>query len=447
MANKRFLNSILGVATFIVISVFTSCDNKPKNIENPFSGPSPWPEIRKERIRTLLAPAMQRAGVSAWAVLCRDNHNDPIAAHVGGENAGAPAVFYFELRGENVFSIVFTPPGEAIALKEKMLQDSIVEVDYNIGAVATASEYINKNLKGKLALNFSTKNEFADGLSFTQFTDFTQKLNTNVKTDIVSSEELLYEWLSVKLPAEVEIMRKAAEITSLWEIEALKQVVPNKTRDVDIAIFLKEKMKSLGVTDAWSPDQNPSVNSGIDRGHSHATDKIIRPGDVIQIDFGIRVYDRWVSDIQRFAYVLKPGEIAAPADIQRYWEVGKEGNRKAKNAMKPGISGYDVDKAQRMWMAENNSQEVFWGTGHSVGYQAHDVGPRLSGNQAGRIPPQDAYRPLLKGQIFAFDGFYKWNTEGGTKTISVEEMAVVTENGAEYISPLQEDLVLIKSKD
>ena len=429
-----------------LVMTIMSCKNEELKTENPFGGPNPWPEIRKERIRTLLAPAMERAGVDAWAVLCRDNHNDPIAAHVGGENAGAPAVFFFEKRGDKVFSIVFTPPGEASALQEKMLQDSVVVVDYNVGAVATAAAYINERIKGKLALNFSTKNEFADGLSYTQFMDFTQKLSPSVQKNIVSGEDLIYEWLSVKLPQEVEIMKKAAEITSQWEIEAYQQVIPGKTRDIDIAHFLKEKMKSIGVTDAWAADQNPSVNSGIDRGHSHATEKVIQPGDVIQIDFGIRVYDRWVSDIQRFAYVLKEGETKAPADIQRYWEVAKEGNRKAKNAMKPGVTGFDVDKAQRVWMAENKSDEVFWGTGHSVGYQAHDVGPRLSGNQAGRIPPPDAYKPLIKGQMFAFDGFYKWNISGGTKTISVEEMAVVTENGAEYISPLQEELVLIKKK-
>ncbi|HAS58613.1 MAG TPA: peptidase M24, partial [Algoriphagus sp.] len=44
-----------------------------------------------------------------------------------------------------------------------------------------------------------------------------------------------------------------------------------------------------------------------------------------------------------------------------------------------------------------------------------------------------------------FDGFHTWKREDGTeKTISVEEMAVVTENGAEYLIQPQEDLILIK---
>jgi Xaa-Pro aminopeptidase len=411
---------------------------------NPFSGPSPWPEIRQERINMLLAPAMERAEVDAWAVLCRSNNNDPMAKHIGGENAIAPAVFLFERRDDEIFSLVFTPPGEASALQELALQDSIIVVDYNVGALSSAAEYINMSIGGVLALNFSNSNPFADGLSHTQYSNFTQMLNPSVKSMIVSSEELIYEWLSIKTPKEVEIMREAAEVTAAWEIEALKAVVPNVTTDKAVADFLKAKMKEYGVTDAWAPDQNPSVNSGQDRGHSHPTDKIIRPGDVIQIDFGIRVFDTWVSDIQRFAYVLRDGEETAPEDIQRYWEVAKAGIRKVRDAMRPGVRGIDVDIVQREWMRENGSEEVFWSTGHSVGYQAHDVGPIIGGGQLNRKPSPNAMRELREGMVFANDGFYKWNLDEGTKTFSVEEMIVVTADGAKFISPPQEELVLIR---
>ena len=47
--------------------------------------------------------------------------------------------------------------------------------------------------------------------------------------------------------------------------------------------------------------------------------------------------------------------------------------------------------------------------------------------------------------VFAFDGFHAWTLEsGGTKTISVEEMVVITENGAEYLIAPQEELVLVE---
>lgn len=139
----------------------------------------------------------------------------------------------------------------------------------------------------------------------------------------------------------------------------------------------------------WAPDQNPNVNSGPDRGHSHATDRVIQPGDFIQTDFGIAVQGRWVTDIQRFAYVLAPGETKAPPEALAKWEAQK-------------------------------------------GLPAKGASARL----------------IRPGQVFAFDGFFAWKlpTEGETKTLSVEEMAVVTETGAEYLIPPQEELILIPSK-
>ncbi|WP_340105109.1 M24 family metallopeptidase [Rhodohalobacter sp. 8-1] len=435
---------LLVSSLFLFSCTQSSSDNLP---EKPFSGSNPWPDIRAERIETLLPEAMERAGVEVWAILCRSNNNDPLARHVGCENAVAPAVYLFERVDGGVQSTVFTPPGEATALQELGLHDTIEIVERTEDPMVVAAEYLNRSLSrnGRLALNFSDTNELADGISYSQYTRLTNMLIQPVINRIVSADELVYEWLSVKLPAEVDILRKAAELTAQWEVEAYQQVVPNESTDRDIATFLKQKMAEAGVTDAWSPDQNPLVNSGPDRGHAHSTDRVIRPGDVIQIDFGIRVYDTWVSDIQRFAYVLAPGQAEAPEDIQRYWAVAREGSKRAYEAMEPGVAGLEVDRVQRNWMNENGSMNVLWNTGHPVGYVAHDIGPSLGGAQDGRDPSPAAYRELRSGNVFAYDGFYKWEIEGGTKTISVEEMAVITENGAEYLTDPQEELILITS--
>jgi Xaa-Pro aminopeptidase len=242
-------------------------------------------------------------------------------------------------------------------------------------------------------------------------------------------------------------MRRAAAVTARLEEEAYATVVPGVTRDSDLARFLKRRMRELGYEDAWAPEQNPNVNSGPDRGHSHATDRVIQPGDVIQTDFGIKVGGIWCTDIQRFAYVLRPGESAPPAEIARRWESAKRGNRIALAAMKPGVRGYDVDAAQRDWMKQQGSEPVPWGTGHPVGYWAHDMGPALTGAQRPAPPSGDALRQLEEGQTFAFDGFFAWPAGNGeTKTISVEEMAVVTATGAAYLIPPQEELIVIRGR-
>ena len=102
---------------------------------------NPWPRVRKERIRTLLPRAMKRADVDAWVVVCRENANDPLALHVGGENAGGTAVFLFLLEEGTVRSVAFSPVGEATALADVGPHDEVIVVERGGDAVSAAAEY------------------------------------------------------------------------------------------------------------------------------------------------------------------------------------------------------------------------------------------------------------------------------------------------------------------
>ena len=424
---------------------------------------NPWPAIREERIRALLGPAMDRAGVDAWAVFLRENHNDPLAHHVGGDNAGGLAAFLFfrdpNGRGGSIYAHALTPGGEAAALGDAGIHDEVEVLVGGESAWSAAARVLAARNPRRIAINVSNL-AVADGLSHTQYQALIAALPPALRDRLTSSEALVIEWLSVKTDQEVAIMTRAAEITAALELEAYSRVIPGVTRDADVAAYLKARMAQLGVGDAWAPEQNPNVNSGADRGHSHATDRVIQPGDIIQTDFGIRVWDLWVTDIQRFAYVLHPEEREAPAAMEMRWQAARQGARAAFEAMRPGALGVDVDRAQRVVMDEAGSLDVFWSTGHPVGYWAHDVGPSLGGAQRGRTPSVHAQRPLLPGQVFAFDGFFSWYLDEAppgpefpavdpsrpTKTISVEEMVVITEDGARWLVPPQEALILIPSR-
>jgi Xaa-Pro aminopeptidase len=414
-------------------------------VEQPFpADPGLWPSIREERIRTLLGPAMARAAVDAWVVLARENANDPIAAHIGAENTGGLAAFLFFSDGNaGLESLALSPETEATALAEVTPLDSVRSIPRGTSVYAHVAEELRARKPTRIAVNSSTRN-IADGLSWTQRNALEAALGPELSSRLVSSEDVVIEWLSVKLPREVQIMRRAAALTEQLELEAYRGIVPGETTDAEVARFLKRRMAELGVTDGWAPDQNPNVNSGPDRGHSHATEKVIQPGDVIQTDFGIKVHDTWVTDIQRFAYVLRPGETEAPPEMQARWEHAREGSRAAFSTMRPGATGWDVDRAQREVLDRHGSIPIIWSTGHPVGYWAHDLGPRLGGAAGGAPPRGDAGRELRPGQTFAFDGFFGWEREDGTtKTISVEEMVVVTEDGAEWLIPPQEEWVLV----
>jgi Xaa-Pro aminopeptidase len=376
--------------------------------------------------------------------MARENANDPLAAHIGAENAGGLAAFLFFRREDgSVESLALSPVTESTALAEVTPLDSVRAIPRGTNVYSLVAEEIAARQPARIGVN-SGPRSVADGLSWTQREALERALGPDLSARLVPSADMVVEWLSVKLPEEVEIMRRAAVITEQLELEAYATIIPGETTDADVARFLKRRMAELGVTDGWAPDQNPNVNSGPDRGHSHSTEKVIQPGDVIQTDFGIKAHDRWVTDIQRFAYVLHPDETEAPPQMQERWEEAKAGGRAAFDAMRPGATGWDVDRAQRSRLEENGSIPIIWSTGHPVGYWAHDLGPRLGGSANGDPARGDSSRPLRVGQTFAFDGFYGWlRDDGSTKTISVEEMAVVTADGAEYLIPPQENLILI----
>lgn len=406
----------------------------------------PWPEIRQQRIATLLPQALKNAQVDAWLTLCRENNNDPIAEHIGCENAGGLAAFVFFNDAQGFHSLVFSPESEAQALAEQNIHDEVRSIPRGQSTLAALAEFLKQKDFSRIAVNSSSNNAQADGLSYSQRIILEEALGQTLTPRLISSEDVIYHWLSIKLPAEIAILTQAAKLAEQWQRQVYQQIIPGITTDADVAKLLKQKMLKAGVKDAWAADQNPNVNSGPDRGHSHATDKVIMPGDVIQIDFGVKLHDRWVSDIQRFAYVLRESETELPANILSYWRSAKAGGFAAFEAMQPGVMGYQVDAAQKQLMQKNQSLAVIWSTGHPVGYVAHDTGPSLGSSHDPDARPSSK-RTLQAGMVFAFDGFHSWKRDdGSTKTISVEEMVEITQDGARYLVPPQQDMILIPTK-
>jgi Xaa-Pro dipeptidase len=440
------MKRILIFALLVATSACESGESKTTPLPFP-DDPTLWPGIRAERIRTLLGPAMDRGDIDAWVVFARENANDPLALHIGAENAGGLAAFLFFRNSDNtVETLALSPVTESTALSEVTPLDSVHPFPRGSDIFALVGDELRSRNSQRIGIN-SGPRSVADGLSYTQRVALERALGPVYSNRLVPSAPAIVQWMSVKLPAEVDVMRRAAELTEQLELEAYEQVIPGQTTDADVARFLKRRMSELGVRDGWAADQNPNVNSGPDRGHSHSTEKVIQAGDIIQTDFGIQVHGIWVTDIQRFAYVLHPNETAPPAEMQQRWENARRGGQAAFEAMAPGKFGWEVDLAQRVNLEASGSIPIIWSTGHPVGYWAHDLGPRLGGAAGGDAARGDATLELRPGQTFAFDGFFGWAQEDGTtKTISVEEMVVITAGAAEYLIPPQQELVLIPSR-
>jgi len=106
--------------------------------------------------------------------------------------------------------------------------------------------------------------------------------------------------------------------------------------------------------------------------HGVASERTIRPGDVITMDFGV-VLDFYNSDMTRTVALGKP-----PDKIKEIYDIVLEAQMAGLAAVKAGVPACAVDKAARDVIELRGYGDYFGhSTGHGVGLAVHE-GPRLS---------------------------------------------------------------------
>jgi Xaa-Pro aminopeptidase len=186
--------------------------------------------------------------------------------------------------------------------------------------------------------------------------------------------------------------------------------------------------------------------AGRARGHSAASAATIQPGSIVRIDVGMDE-DGYKTDIQRLAYVLRPGETEAPSEVEKAFETVRAANRAAAAALKPGATGTAVDTAGRKVITDAGYEEFQHATGHPIGVYTHDLGPLLAPAWPDRYGKLGAY-VIERDQTFAIEPSLEvelpWMM-GGSVGFGLEEDYVVTEAGSEPLGTPQDKLILIPS--
>lgn len=159
--------------------------------------------------------------------------------------------------------------------------------------------------------------------------------------------------------------------------------------------------------------------------HGVASNKKIRPGELVTIDFGIQ-YQGYCTD--ETCTVVN----GTPTQKQReVFAVVKAAHDRAIEKIKPGVPTKKVDAAARDYIAKKGFGKYFGhGTGHGVGLSVHEE-PRLS-------PLSD--ETLKEGMVVTVEpGIYlpRW---GGVR---LEDMVLVTRGGCEVLTSLEKTLRIV----
>jgi Xaa-Pro aminopeptidase len=291
----------------------------------------------------------------------------------------------------------------------------------------------------RIALNWSVASEIADGLTHGMYLTLQDVLGQIDMADrFVSSEPLVSALRQRKTEGELASIRGA-----IADTEAVYDLVPGFMRagrtEREVAIFVAAEFKRRGVDTAWQPNTCPAVFAGPNTAEAHypPTDRVIEPGMVVSMDMGTK-RDLYCSDLQRTFYILNKGETEAPAEVTKAFSVITESIEKARKAMRPGVTGVTVDSACRDYVTSNGYDEFPFAVGHQVGRYSHD-GTALLGPEWEKYG-RKVHQALEPGMVFTIEPRI---SVPGRGIVTVEDMVVVTGDGAEYISTPQRELILI----
>lgn len=243
------------------------------------------------------------------------------------------------------------------------------------------------------------------------------------RVELVSAGGLVEELRAVKDEGERRAIAEAATLADEALGAALERGLAGRSERA-FALDLEDEIRRRG---APAPSFPSIVAAGAHAALPHAEprDVEVAEGCLVIVDWGAQV-DGYCSDCTR---TLATGSVDGEA--AEVYELVRLAQLAGLEAVRAGELGRDVDAVARELIAAAGHGEHFGhGLGHGVGLEVHEE-PRLS--KAGG-------EPLRAGNVVTVEpGVYLTGRLG----VRIEDLVVVTDNGAEVLSSHPKELVTV----
>nr|WP_255171799.1 Xaa-Pro peptidase family protein [Natrononativus amylolyticus] len=216
---------------------------------------------------------------------------------------------------------------------------------------------------------------------------------------------------------ELEALRQAATISDQVsrDVRSLGVDAIGMT-EAELAAEIDRRLSDAGTT---GPAFETIVGSGPNGAHPHhrRSDREIRPGDAVVLDFGATV-DQYPGDQTRT--VVFDGE--PPERFRSVHETVNAALEAGIESVEPGVTASVVDAVVRQVIEDAGYGEFFTHrTGHGVGLDVHEQPYIVEGND----------HTLEPGMVFSVEPGIYLDGEFGVR---IEDLVVVTEDGCERLN-------------
>jgi Xaa-Pro aminopeptidase len=227
-----------------------------------------------------------------------------------------------------------------------------------------------------------------------------------------NGEDLISQLMSRKEEGELALMRKAGEIADETYIEVLPRIRAGMT-ERQVGRMLQDGMAERGGKPTFC-----IVAAGANGAEPHhlTDDSFLQVGDVVILDFGCD-YGGYQSDITRTVAVG-----GASDEAKRVYDIVLRAHQAARAAIRPGVTGEQIDAAARRVIEEAGyGPKFFHRTGHGIGMNGHEQPNIVAGNT----------QPLEIGNCFSIEpGIYLEGRFG----VRIENIVACSADGHESMN-------------
>lgn len=401
--------------------------------------------VRREKFDRLLPEAMRENQIDMWIVAMKEGHYDPLWELLGRGYVGSIGYYIFTDRG-----------GDRIERAAIGITDHHRDAcgAYDIDSTVALGKFVAERNPRRIGLNMSEEMGLADGLSHTLYNHIVKEVGPQYAARLVSAEKMISDFSSRRVASELVAFGEATEIGRQLAERALSNevITPGVTTLRDVAWWIQDQMLRRGLGSSFEvPSIYVTGPNGIE---ATSNDRIIQRGDLLMIDFGVGYLNMW-TDQKRIAYVLKPGEVALPASYQRAFDQAVRIREVIRRTAKPGKTAQAMmDEVNAAIVAAgftamtgfnqvraDQSTEFIIGC-HSVGDWGHGIGPSMAFFNPGRLTYEMRPTNLFSIELFAYTPIPEW--QGKKLRIPLEDDAVVTARGVEWLSPVIQRVGLVR---
>lgn len=241
-------------------------------------------------------------------------------------------------------------------------------------------------------------------------------------TEMVAAGGRVEELRRVKDSEELAKIAEASMLTDeVWRWTLERGLAGRREREV--ARAAEARIRELGGDPSFPAIVAAGTNGALP--HAEPGEREIGRGELVVFDMGAKV-DGYCSDGTR---TFATGELDPEA--REVYEVVREAQAAALEAIRAGVKGEDVDSAARRVIDDAGHGEHFGhALGHGVGLEVHE-GPRLA---------QRSDDVLAPGEVVTVEpGVYL----PGKLGVRIEDLVVVTEDGLRNLSSLPKELQIV----